>query len=464
MTNIRELMQSQNADKEIFNDAQKYAYEYINSAYERNVFPTESALEQLSAFDEVLPNEFQNAKELLQLLHEKGSPATTTLSGGRYFGFVNGGVLPIGIAARWLSDVWDQNTGLYVISPIASKLEEVCEKWLIDLFGLSDNTVAGFVGGTSIATLSGLAAARYRILSNLNWDVSSKGLFGAPKIRVVLSEHIHGTVYKALSILGLGRENVERVPVDDQGRIDIEKFPDLDEKTIVIIQAGHVGSGAFDPIDVICNRAEEVGAWVHVDGAFGLWAAASENKKRLTKGIEKANSLSVDAHKTLNTPYDCGIVLCKDEDALLSSMALSGSYIQVSENRDGMDYTPDMSRRSRVVELWASLKFLGKKGIEDLVDGLCDRAIQFGEMLSENGFRILNDIAFNQVLVACDSPEETNATLKNIQNSGECWCSGSEWNNEPVIRISVCSWATMPEDVAHSVKAFVEARRIAQIS
>lgn len=459
---IQQLMRAQYTDKEIFNDAQKYAYEYINGAYERNVFPSESALEQLSAFDEDLPIETQNAPELLRLLHEKGSPATSTLSGGRYFGFVNGGTLPIGVAARWLSDVWDQNAGLYIISPIASKLEEVSEKWLIELFGLHEDSVAGFVGGTSTATLSGLAAGRYRILANSNWDVGSKGLFGAPKIRVILSEHAHGTVFKALSLLGLGRDNVERVPVDKQGRIDIEQMPEIDERTIVIAQAGHVSSGSFDPIDEICNRAADVGAWVHIDGAFGLWAAASEHKKQLTKGIEKANSLSVDAHKTLNTPYDCGIILCSDEDALLSSMALSGSYIQVSENRDGMDYTPDMSRRSRVVELWASLKFLGKNGIEELVDGLCDRAVQFGDELAENGFRILNDIVFNQVLVACDTPAETKATLENIQSSGECWCSGAEWNNEPVIRISVCSWATTPEDVKRSVKAFVAARDLAK--
>ena len=462
MSDIRKIMRSQFTDMEIFNDAQKYAYEYINSAYERKVFPIGSALKQLSAFDEELPIETQNAKDLLHLLHLKGSPATTITSGGRYFGFVVGGVLPIGIAARWLSDVWDQNTGLYIISPIASKLEEVCEKWLIKLFGLPEETVAGYVSGTSSATLSGLAAARYRLLANLNWDVSSKGLFGAPRIRVILSEYAHGTVFKALSLLGLGRDNVERVPVDEQGRIDVEQLPDFDEKTIVITQAGDVSSGAFDPIDEICKRAEEAGAWVHVDGAFGLWAAASEQKKHLTKGIEKANSCSVDAHKTLNTPYDCGIILCKDREALVSSMQLTGSYIQASENRDGMDYTPDMSRRARVVELWASLKFLGKNGIEDLVDGLCERAVQFGEQLSENGFRILNDIVFNQVLVACDSPEETKATLKNIQSSGECWCSGTEWNDEPVIRISVCSWAITTDDVDRSVKAFVEARRIAK--
>jgi len=461
-SNIRQIMRSQYIDKVIFNDAQKYAYEYINSAYERNVFPTESALEQLSAFDEDLPIETQNAKDLLHLLHAKGSPATTTLSGGRYFGFVNGGVLPIGVAARWLSDVWDQNTGLYIISPIASKLEDVCEKWLIKLFGLPENTVAGFVSGTSSATLSGLAAGRFRLLANLNWDVSSKGLFGAPKIRVILGEQTHGTVFKALSLLGLGRDNVERVPVDKQGMIDFDQLPDFDESTMVITQAGHVSSGGFDPINEICNRAEDVGAWVHIDGAFGLWAAASEKKKQLTKGIEKANSCSVDGHKTLNTPYDCGIVLCNDSEALRSAMQLSGSYIQVSENRDGMDFTPDMSRRARVVELWASLKFLGKNGIEDLVDGLCERAVQFGEQLSENGFRILNDIEFNQVLVACDTPKETKTTLKNIQSSGECWCSGTEWNDEPVIRISVCSWATTPEDVDRSVRAFVDAKDLAK--
>ena len=460
-SSIRQIMRSHFNDKKLFEIAKSYAYDYIDTAYKRNVFPTDDAIEQLGAFDEKLPEDPQDAEDILQLLHGNGSPASVVMAGGRYFGFVNGGVIPISIAARWISDVWDQNSGLYVISPISSKLEEVCEKWLIDLFGFKNESVAALVGGTSIATLTGLAAARHKILSQLGWDVNSKGLFGAPAIRVVLGEEAHGTVFKALAILGLGRDNVERVPVDDQGRIDVDKMPVLDERTIVIAQAGNVNSGAFDPFEAICDRANRAGAWVHVDGAFGLWAAGSENKKYLTKGIEKADSWSADAHKTLNTPYDCGIIICKDPEALMAAMQISGSYIQFEDQRDGLLYTPDMSRRARAVELWATLKFLGRKGVGELVDGLCDRATEFGEQLAENGFRILNDVVFNQVLVACDTPEQTNATLDNIKNSEECWCGGAEWNNEPVIRISVCSWATAQSDVKRSVSAFIDARALA---
>lgn len=227
----------------------------------------------------------------------------------------------------------------------------------------------------------------------------------------------------------------------------------------MIIQAGNVNTGSFDPINDICNKAQKANAWVHIDGAFGLWAAGSKSKKHLTHGIEKADSWSVDAHKTLNAPYDCGIVLCKHEQALVSALQNSGSYIQYSENRDGMLYTPEMSRRARSVELWATLKFFGKKGVECLIDGLCEKARLFAELLQQNSFTILNEISFNQVLVCCENDVLTSTVLKNIQSGGICWCGGSFWNNKPVIRISVCSWATTNKDVTLSVEAFVKARQ-----
>jgi glutamate/tyrosine decarboxylase-like PLP-dependent enzyme len=310
------------------------------------------------------------------------------------------------------------------------------------------------------AMMCGLAAGRNEILKRQNWDVSSKGLFNAPKIRIVLGEQAHASVFKALSILGIGKEQIERVPVDSQGRMDTGRMPELDDRTILIKQAGNVNSGAFDPFDEICDRASGVGAWVHIDGAFGLWAAGSRSKKYLTHGIEKADSWAVDAHKTLNAPYDCGIVLCRNREALVTAMHLSGSYIQYSEKRDGFLYTPDMSRRARGVELWATLRSLGRSGVEQLVDGLCDRAVQFADGLRNEGFRILNDVVFNQVLVACETPEQTKTTLENIQKSGECWCGGAVWFGEPVIRISVCSWATTAADVERSVAAFVKAREV----
>ncbi len=459
---ITEIMQSQLEGKGLFEQAKSYAFDYMDQLPDRTVFPTEEAINNLNVFDESFPEESCEAAEVLRLLHENGSPATVTHSGGRYFGFVIGGIVPTGLAARWLSDVWDQNYALYVISPIASQLETVCERWLNDLFGLPAETAAGFVSGTSTATMCGLAAARYELLRRLDWDVNSKGLFGAPKLRVVAGEKAHATVFKALALLGFGTEHAERVPTDDQGRMEANRMPELDAQTIVIAQAGNVNSGAFDPVDEICARANRAGAWVHVDGAFGLWAAASKSKKHLSRGITKADSWSVDAHKTLNVPYDCGMVLCKNREALMRAMQASGSYIQYSDKRDGMLYTLDMSRRAKAVELWATLKFLGRGGVEELVDALCDRARQFAEELETEGFQILNDVVFNQVLVSCDTPEETRSTLENIQKSGECWCGGATWRDKPVIRVSVCSWATTVEDVHRSVASFVKARERAR--
>ena len=445
-------------NKDLFEHAKSYAFDYMNSVHQRPVFPTESAINNLDVFDEPFPEKPCDPDKILRLLHEKGSPATTAQTGSRYFGFVNGGAVPTALAAKWLSDIWDQNSALYIMSPIVSQLEAVCENWLIDLFGLPSETVAGFVSGTSVATICGLAAARNEILNHLDWDLNLKGLFGAPEIRIVLGEQAHSSIFKALSLLGFGEEHVERVPVDDQGRLIVDLMPKLDDKTVVIVQAGNVNSGAFDPIDKICDRAIKTGAWVHVDGAFGLWSAASNRKRHLTKGIEKANSWSVDAHKTLNAPYDCGIILCKNRKSFASAMQAKGSYIQYSDNRDGMLYTPEMSRRARAVELWATIKSLGKSGIQKLVDGLCDNAQYFAEQLHKQDFTILNDVVFNQVLVSCDTPEQTKTTLANIQESDECWCGGAVWNKKPVIRISVCSWATTTEDIDRSVKAFVNAR------
>jgi glutamate/tyrosine decarboxylase-like PLP-dependent enzyme len=456
--NLQPQMFAQISEKTLFEQARSYAYDYMDGVFDRNVFPSDEAIRNLEVFTETLPETPSDPKYILQLLHKYGSPATVAQTGGRYFGFVDGGSIPVTLAAKWLSDVWDQNAALYNISPLVSQLESTCEKWLIDLFSLPAETVAGFVSGTSMATMCGLAAGRNELLKRLGWDVNSDGLFGAPNLRVVISEQAHAAAYKALSLLGLGRERVTRVPVDEQGRIIANCMPGLDDHTLVIIQAGNVNSGAFDPIDEICDQARQVNAWVHIDGAFGLWAAGSPKKQHLTQGLAKADSWSVDAHKTLNTPYDCGIVLCKKREALVTAMQASGSYILYSEKRDGMNYTPEMSRRARVVELWAALKFLGRGGVADLIDGLCAHAGKLAEQLARNGFSIVNDVVFNQVLVACATPELTKLTLENIQSSGECWCGGAVWNGKPVIRISVCSWATTEADIERSVAAFINAR------
>lgn len=454
---IREHMFQEMADKSIFNQVMEYAFDYADKAMDRQVFPTPASIEAMKTFNEDMPALPGNSAEIIDMLHKYGSPATVSQIGGRYFGFVNGGVIPAALAAKWLSDFWDQNTPLHFTSPIASKLEAIVEKWLQQLFNLPDETVAGFVSGSSMANLCGLAAARFRIYQRLGWDINAKGLMGAPKIRIVAGKHAHGTVLKAIALLGLGKDNIEWVDVDEQGRIIAGKIPTLDSQTILILQAGNVNSGAFDPFEEICPKAIETGAWIHIDGAFGLWAKCSEKLKHLANGIEWANSWAVDGHKTLNTPYDCGIVLCNDSEALVSALQASGSYILYGENRDGMLYTPEMSRRARIVELWASLKYLGKAGIDDLVYGLHERAVQFSNELKAAGFEVLNEVVFNQVMVAFENDDITGKTLDLIQKSGECWCGGAVWNNRKIIRISICSWATTPPDVSRSVKAFINA-------
>jgi len=455
---IHAQMRSERAEKALFEQVKSYAYHYMDEVSERAVYPTAEAIQNLGHFDEPVPEVPQSGAQVLSLLHEFGSPATTAQTGGRYFGFVNGNVLPTALAARWLADTWDQNAALYVMSPIVAQLERVCERWVVDLLGLPAESAMGMVGGTSTATMCGLAAARYKLLKRQGWDVNAQGLFGAPRLRVVVSEQAHGTVLKALALLGLGKDRIERVPADDQGRLNPAHLPALDAHTLLILQAGHVSTGSFDAFTALCDKAKQAGAWVHIDGAFGLWAAVSPTKKQLTEGIAKADSWSVDGHKTLNTPYDCGLILCKERNTLVAAMQATGEYIQYSEQRDGMMYVPDMSRRARAVGLWATLRYLGRQGVAALIDGLCERAAQFGSQLQAAGFHLLNDVVFNQVLVRCDTPTQTEATLLNIQQSGECWCGGTMWNGEPAIRISVCSWATTEEDVERSVQAFIEAR------
>jgi len=459
---IRQRMFIEMQQKSAFDAAQQAAYAYADRALERNVFPTPEAIANLARFDEPLPDSPGDALEILRQLDEYGSPATVAQIGGRYFGLVNGGVIPATLAVRWLTDFWDQNTPLYLTSPIASRLEEVAEAWLRELFALPESTIAGYVSGSSMSIFCGLAAARHRNLARLGWDINRQGFNNAPRLRVIASRQTHGTVTKTIALLGFGTDNVEWVDADSQGRINAQLVPELDQSSILILQAGNVNSGAFDDFATLCQKAREVDAWVHIDGAFGLWAAASEQLKHLTLGIELGDSWSFDGHKTLNTPYDSGVIMCRDREALVNALHAAGAYIVYSEHRDGMLHTPEMSRRSRIFELWAALKYLGKSGIDDLIFGLHARARQFADELEQQGFEILNDVVFNQVLVACDNDSLTTETINNIQQSGECWVGGTQWQQRSVIRVSVCSWATTAADVTRSVKAFVDAREQAR--
>ncbi|MEM7380425.1 MAG: pyridoxal-dependent decarboxylase [Bacteroidota bacterium] len=439
------------AEKSIFEQARSYAYEYIDAIPDMQVFPSAENIKNLQAFDEPLNEKRSTGMEVLEMLNKWGSPATIAQIGGRYFGFVNGGAVPASLGVKWLADVWDQCGGLYLTSPINSKLEQVCEKWMVELLGLPEATVAGFVSGTSMANLCGLAAARFRILKNAGWDVNTSGLYGAPPVRIVAHEQIHASIKKTLSMLGFGIQNVEWVPSDNQGRAIAEKIPELDSSCLLILQAGNVNTGAFDDFDHICDMANEAGAWVHIDGAFGLWAAASKSRSHLTSGIEKASSWSVDGHKTLNTPYDSGIVMCKDEEALVSAMQASGEYIIYSDHKDPLLYTPEMSKRSRAIELWATMKYLGKQGIDDMVTGFHLRARQLEAGLANLDLELLNEVVFNQVLVRARNETITKALVTAIQESGECWLAGTTWNGKAAIRISVCSWATTESDIERTL-------------
>jgi glutamate/tyrosine decarboxylase-like PLP-dependent enzyme len=458
MNKLQHQMFTQQKSKALLKQAQRAAFEYIDKQSTQRVFPNETNLKRLTVFDEPLPEKSSDPALLLELLNTVGSVNTVAQTGGRYFGFVNGNALPVTLATKWLSGVWDQNAALYVMSPIVSKLESICQNWLNQLFDLPEDTVAGFVSGTSIATLSGLAAARFRQLQKLGWDVNQQGLFGAPKLRLILGKQTHGTVAKAISLLGFGQASIEWVDCDNQGRILVDKLPLLDKSCILVLQAGNVNSGAFDDFTSLCHLANKAQAWVHIDGAFGLWAKASTQFDEQTKGMELGDSWSVDAHKTLNTPYDCGIVLCKDAEALTSALHQQGSYIELSEQRDGLLFTPEMSKRARAIELWAAMKYLGRTGIAELVEQLHGHAQSFAHLLTDNGFSVLNDVVFNQVIVCCDTQQLTKKTLTLIQQSGDCWCGGSIWQEKSVIRISLCSWATTKQDIECSVDVFVKAR------
>lgn len=432
--------------------AHDLALSYADRVNDMRVYPGNEAISNLSMFEEALSEEPEDTKNILKMLDKYGSPATVAQTGGRYFGFVCGGILPSALCSKWLSDAWDQNSALFVLSPVASKLEEVCENWVKQLLKLPGDTVAGFVSGSSTATICGLLAGRNYLLHNMGYDVTGEGLFNAPQIKIVVSEEAHSTVFKALSIIGLGNTKLIKVPTDSQGRINTNEIPELDNRTLLILQAGNVNTGAFDDFDAVCRKANAAGAWVHIDGAFGLWAAACEKMSYLTKGMELADSWSVDAHKTLNAPYDNGIILCRHKDVLVNAMHMTGPYIIYNENRDGMLYTPEMSRRARAIDLWATLKGLGRKGVAELVEELHCKAEYFSGLLQEGGLQILNDVVYNQVLVYFDNDRKTEALINGVQESGVCWMGGSKWSGKSVMRISVCSYKTTYNDIEKSAK------------
>lgn len=446
--------------KELLSDVATRASRYLAGINERSVAPSSEAIARLQQLGGPLPEVSADPAELLALLDEIGSPATVATSGGRYFGFVVGGALPASLAANWLAGAWDQNAAMQIMSPVAAKLEEIVEAWVVELLGLPPGTGAGFVTCTTMANFSGLAAARSTLLRRAGWNVEDNGLFGAQPLRVVVGQEVHVSLLRALAMLGLGRSRVITVPADDQGRMRADALPPLDKHTIVCIQAGNVNTGAFDPAKEICSRAREAGAWVHVDGAFGLWGAVSPLYAPLVDGFENADSWAVDCHKWLNVPYDSGMVLVREPDNLRRALPTgNAAYLAQSSQREPWQFTPDASRRARGVELWAALRSLGRSGLREMIERNCRLARLFADRLRGAGIGVLNDVVLNQVLVSFGSPEETRRVIAEIQADGTCWCGGTVWQNQTAMRISVSSWATTDEDVERSVEAMI---RIAQ--
>jgi glutamate/tyrosine decarboxylase-like PLP-dependent enzyme len=438
-------------------DAARRGLAYRRSLGERRVVPDASAHAMLAALREPMPQHGSEAATVVALLDAIGSPNTVASAGGRYFGFVNGSSLPVTVAANWLAAAWDQNAAMAVMSPIAATLEEVTLAWLIELFGLPPGTTGCYVPGATLASFTAIAAARHELLRRAGWDVEARGLFGAPPITVVVGDEVHASVGRALALAGLGRERVLRVPTDAQGRMRPDALPEIaGGPTLVCIQAGNVNTGAFDPADAICDWAQRHDAWVHVDGAFGLWAAAVPALARLTGGIERADSWATDGHKWLNVPYDCGMALVRHDAALRRAMALSAAYLPPSGTRDPMHYGPDASQRARAVEVWAALKFLGRDGIVDLVQRCCRHASRFGRELAAAGHHVLNDVVLNQVLVSFGDGARTQHVIEALQRDGTCWCGITQWQGHTAMRISVSSWATSDDDVDRSIAAILQ--------
>ena len=442
--------------KELLADAAARAARYIETIDNRPVAPSSDAVAHLAALGGTVPEKPSNPADVLRLLDNVGSPATVATAGGRYFGFVIGGALPATLAANWLAAAWDQNACMRVMSPVAAKAEDTVREWITDLLGLPAQSGIGFVTCTTMANFSGLAAARSEILARAGWNVEENGLFGAPPIRVIVGQEVHVSLLRALTMLGLGRSRVITIPADGQGRMRVDQLPELDRNTIVCIQAGNVNTGAFDPAKEICARAKEAGAWVHVDGAFGLWAAVSPRYAPLLDGVGNADSWAIDNHKWLNVPYDSGMVVVRDPEQLRRALSTGqAAYLTQSSEREPWQFTPDASRRARGIELWAAIKSLGRSGLRDMIERNCRQAELFASRLRAAGFTILNDVVLNQVLVSFGTPDETRRVIAEIQADGTCWCGGTVWQGQTAMRISVSSWATTDEDVERSAKAMI---------
>jgi glutamate/tyrosine decarboxylase-like PLP-dependent enzyme len=439
--------------------AAERAIRYVSELRQRKVAPEQRDIQAMEQFRETFPERPSDPKSVVAMLDELGSPATVASAGGRYFGFVIGGAVPAALGANWLAGAWDQDAALRVMSPIAAELEEVVLQWVCEALGLPGNCEGGLVTCATAANFTALAAARCALLRKAGWNVVDDGMFGAPPLEVVVGAEVHASVLKALSLAGFGKRRVTIVEADGQGRMRAEKLPKLSERAIVCIQAGNVNTGAFDPAKEICTQAREQGAWVHVDGAFGLWAGLSPRYEHLTQGFALADSWATDAHKWPNVNYDSGIVMVRDGSALREAMTVSAAYLTPGTRREPMHHTPDASRRARGVELWAALKSLGRAGLCDLIERTCALAKRFENGLRTAGFEVLNEVVINQVLVSFGDAPTTREVIRRIQEDGTCWCGATEWQGKTAMRIGVSSWATTEADVDRSLEAMVRVAR-----
>ena len=445
--------------KTLLNDAAERGIRYLEGLGERSVAPSPEALARLVAFDEPLPEGPTDPAEVLACLDDVGSLATMATAGPRFFGFVIGGSLPVTVAANWLAAAWDQNAALYTASPVAAVLETVALRWLVDVLRLPAGTAGAFVTGATLANVTGLLAARRALLAGAGWDVDDDGLLGAPALTVIVGDEVHPSLIKALGILGLGRKRVVRVPVDAQGRMRAGALPAISGPTIVCAQAGNVNTGAFDPLAEVCARAHAAGAWVHVDGAFGLWAAAAPGRAHLAAGIEQADSWATDAHKWLNVPYDCGLAFVRDGQSLREGMTLRAAYLPQGEQREPSQYTPELSRRARGVEIWAALRHLGRAGLADLIERNCRQATRLAEGLRAAGYTIHNEVVLNQVLVSFGDAEHTQRVIAAVQAEGTLWAGPTVWQGHTAMRLSVSSWATTDADIERSLDAIIRVEK-----
>lgn len=444
-------------DDAVVRQGHQHALDYL--ATSASVSPSAAAIEALDELAGAFPDQSCPAAETVDLLGSIGSPATVRSNGPRYFGFVTGGAQPVAMAAAAIASAWDQNGALPVMSPAAAALDETAARWMIDALALPADSTGVFCGGASEANLIGLIAARDAVLHSVGWDVPGQGLAGAPAITVVTGDEVHVSATKAVALAGLGRDRIQRVPTDDQGRLDptelATRLATIDGPTIMILQAGNVNTGHSDPFARVIPVAKAAGAWVHVDGAFGLWAGASPWRRELVKGVDGADSWAVDAHKWLNVNYDAALAVVADGSALARSMRADAAYLPDTGGRAPMHLGLQMSQRARGIETWAALRTLGRSGVADLIDRCCDLAAQFAELLVVAGAEVLHDVVLNQVLVSFGTDEMTDAVIAAVQAEGTCWAGGTTWHGRKAMRLSVSGWETTADDIEQSAEAIV---------